>query len=132
MTNCTAECYSLDRSLFFHCEIYLKKGLSTQMFLLYSFVYVFAKYLLYLSIQIQKFLVWYLVVFCTHPYYFTDGIAGICSFDGRHLALMPHPERSVFSWQWPYTYGLADGLKDHNSAPWMQMFYNAYEWCSRN
>ncbi|XP_025425886.1 phosphoribosylformylglycinamidine synthase isoform X2 [Sipha flava] len=59
------------------------------------------------------------------------GIAGVCSFDGRHLALMPHPERSIFTWQWPYTYGL-DLSKDDNYAPWMQMFYNAYEWCSRN
>lgn len=60
------------------------------------------------------------------------GIAGICSFDGRHLALMPHPERSVFTWQWPYTYGLKTAAKDGDRAPWMQMFYNAYEWCSRN
>lgn len=63
--------------------------------------------------------------------YFIDGIAGVCSFDGRHLALMPHPERSIFTWQWPYTYGL-DQSKDSNHAPWMQMFYNAYQWCSQN
>lgn len=68
-----------------------------------------------------------------HINYFTGGIAGICSFDGRHLALMPHPERSIFTWQWPYTHGLvADGPKDGDRSPWMQMFYNAYEWCSRN
>ena len=29
-------------------------------------------------------------------------VAGLCSADGRHLALMPHPERSVLSWQWPW------------------------------
>ncbi|MEE4260118.1 MAG: phosphoribosylformylglycinamidine synthase, partial [Bacteroidales bacterium] len=27
--------------------------------------------------------------------------AGICSNDGRHLAMMPHLERSFFPWQWP-------------------------------
>ena len=25
--------------------------------------------------------------------------AGVCSADGRHLAMMPHPERTVFGWQ---------------------------------
>ena len=24
-----------------------------------------------------------------------EGIAGVCSLDGRHLAMMPHPERAV-------------------------------------
>lgn len=67
----------------------------------------------------------------TYLLYFTGGIAGVCSFDGRHLALMPHPERSVFTWQWPYTYGL-NQLQDNNHSPWMQMFYNAYKWCSQN
>jgi len=31
------------------------------------------------------------------------GIAALCSDDGRHLAVMPHPERSVLMWQWPWT-----------------------------
>ena len=26
-------------------------------------------------------------------------VAGICSADGRHLAMMPHPERAIFPWQ---------------------------------
>uniref|UniRef100_A0A5S6QT58 Glutamine amidotransferase type-1 domain-containing protein n=1 Tax=Trichuris muris TaxID=70415 RepID=A0A5S6QT58_TRIMR len=30
------------------------------------------------------------------------GIAGICSPDGRRLALMPHPERCFLPWQWPH------------------------------
>ena len=29
-----------------------------------------------------------------------EGIAGLCSPDGRHLAMMPHPERTVLKWQW--------------------------------
>eukprot|EP00595_Chromulina_sp_UTEXLB2642_P003480 CAMPEP_0196763828 /NCGR_PEP_ID=MMETSP1095-20130614/4841_1 /TAXON_ID=96789 ORGANISM="Chromulina nebulosa, Strain UTEXLB2642" /NCGR_SAMPLE_ID=MMETSP1095 /ASSEMBLY_ACC=CAM_ASM_000446 /LENGTH=1200 /DNA_ID=CAMNT_0042117895 /DNA_START=396 /DNA_END=3995 /DNA_ORIENTATION=+ len=32
----------------------------------------------------------------------TEGIAGLTSIDGRHLALMPHPERCYQLWQWPY------------------------------
>lgn len=28
-----------------------------------------------------------------------DGIAGLCSEDGRHLAVMPHPERCFLKWQ---------------------------------
>ncbi len=28
-----------------------------------------------------------------------DGFAGLCSPDGRHLALMPHPERAFLPWQ---------------------------------
>ena len=31
-----------------------------------------------------------------------EGIAGLCSSDGRHLAIMPHPERVFRKWQWPY------------------------------
>ena len=30
------------------------------------------------------------------------GAAALCSPCGRHLALMPHPERCVLPWQWPY------------------------------
>ena len=26
-------------------------------------------------------------------------VAGVCSKDGRHLAMMPHPERAIFPWQ---------------------------------
>lgn len=28
-----------------------------------------------------------------------DGVAGLCSEDGRHLAVMPHPERCFLTWQ---------------------------------
>ena len=33
---------------------------------------------------------------------YTDGIAALCSKDGRHLAMMPHPERCFVLWQWPW------------------------------
>jgi len=55
------------------------------------------------------------------------GMAGICTPDGRHLAMMPHPERSFLKWQWPWKPGyLNDGIKE---SPWIQMFQNAREWC---
>jgi len=55
------------------------------------------------------------------------GIAGLCTQDGRHLAVMPHPERAFLKWQWPWMPGyLNDGLKE---SPWIQMFQNAREWC---
>ncbi len=30
------------------------------------------------------------------------GITALCSEDGRHLAMMPHPERAFLLWQWPW------------------------------
>ena len=51
-----------------------------------------------------------------------NGIAALCSPDGRHLAIMPHPERCYQLRQWPWippAWGCA-------SSPWMKMFRNAY------
>lgn len=56
----------------------------------------------------------------------TEGIAGICSEDGRHLALMPHPERCSEMWQWPY---VPDNFSQFKKSPWQKMFENAYSWC---
>jgi phosphoribosylformylglycinamidine synthase len=56
----------------------------------------------------------------------TEGLAGLCSPDGRHLALMPHPERVFLPWQAHY---LPEEMKGMTVSPWMQMFRNAYEWC---
>jgi phosphoribosylformylglycinamidine synthase len=57
------------------------------------------------------------------------GITGLCTRDGRHLAMMPHPERAFLKWQWPWMPGyLSDGLKE---SPWIQMFQNAREWCDK-
>ena len=53
------------------------------------------------------------------------GVAGICSADGRHLAMMPHPERSVFPWQ--NAYYPADRKADEVT-PWMEAFVNARKW----
>jgi phosphoribosylformylglycinamidine synthase len=55
------------------------------------------------------------------------GITGLCTPDGRHLAVMPHPERSFLKWQWPWLPGfMKDGVTE---SPWIQMFQNAREWC---
>jgi phosphoribosylformylglycinamidine synthase len=58
------------------------------------------------------------------------GIAGMCSKDGRHLAMMPHPERSFLTWQMPYVPGNL-GLDAKGPAPWLKLFQNAREWCER-
>ncbi len=57
------------------------------------------------------------------------GMAGICSPDGRHLAMMPHPERTYLPFQAHY---LPSEMKSLQVTPWMQMFRNAYDWCSGN
>jgi len=55
------------------------------------------------------------------------GITGLCTQDGRHLAMMPHPERAFLKWQWAWMPDdLNDGLKE---SPWIQMFQNARAWC---
>jgi phosphoribosylformylglycinamidine synthase len=55
------------------------------------------------------------------------GITGICSPDGRHLAVMPHPERAFLKWQWPWI--PADLTRKLKASPWLRMFQNAREWC---
>lgn len=55
-----------------------------------------------------------------------DGIAALCSEDGRHLALMPHPERVFTTWQWPWA---PSNWKDNKAGPWLQMFQNARVFC---
>lgn len=65
------------------------------------------------------------------------GIAGFCSKDGRHLAMMPHPERSFLLWQWPWVpedWKTGDWKKEVGdyvlaASPWLKMFQNAYRWC---
>ena len=57
----------------------------------------------------------------------TGGAAALCSANGRHLAMMPHPERCVMTWQWPW-------MPQHwrstvKTSPWLKMFTNAYDWC---
>jgi phosphoribosylformylglycinamidine synthase len=58
-----------------------------------------------------------------------SGITGICSRDGRHLALMPHPERLFQVWQWPFWPTHWSGLE---ASPWLKLFQNARQWCEEN
>jgi phosphoribosylformylglycinamidine synthase len=56
------------------------------------------------------------------------GIAGLCSPDGRHLTIMPHPERTFRLWQWAY---LPEKWKHLKESPWLQMFVNARLWLEK-
>ncbi len=66
------------------------------------------------------------------------GITAFCSPDGRHLAMMPHPERSFLLWQWPWipeewkseTWKFNVGDYFLWASPWLRFFQNAHEWCS--
>ena len=55
------------------------------------------------------------------------GIAALCSPDGRHLAMMPHPERTFLKWQWGW---MPESWKQRlGASPWLQLFQNARKWC---
>ncbi|KAL7738776.1 hypothetical protein ACLKA6_001175 [Drosophila palustris] len=60
-----------------------------------------------------------------------QGIAGLCSPDGRHLALMPHPERCSAMYQWPYVPPGFNQDSTRMESPWQLMFNNAYKWCAQ-
>lgn len=51
--------------------------------------------------------------------------AAICSKDGRHLALMPHTERTLNPWNWPY---YAEGREQDEVSPWIEAYVNARKW----
>ena len=55
-----------------------------------------------------------------------NGVGAICSENGRHFAIMPHPERCFKMWQWPY----AKFTTQYNDeySPWFLMFINLYNW----
>lgn len=78
-----------------------------------------------------------------------NGIAALTSFDGRHLAMMPHPERCYQYWQWPYHPSEYDPSKQMNQfipvghdeegrevqgrifpSPWLKIFQNAVDFCN--
>ena len=52
-------------------------------------------------------------------------VAGICSADGRHLAMMPHLERAIFPWQ--NAWYPAERRQDEVT-PWIEAFVNARKW----
>ncbi|MBO4753525.1 MAG: phosphoribosylformylglycinamidine synthase [Bacteroidales bacterium] len=57
-----------------------------------------------------------------------EGLAGICSADGRHLAMMPHPERAMFPWQCGY---YPHDHKQDEVTPWIEIFVNARKWVEK-
>ena len=54
-------------------------------------------------------------------------VAGVCSPDGRHLAMMPHPERCLRPWNWAHY----PDRKGDEVTPWLEMFINGRIWLER-
>lgn len=55
-------------------------------------------------------------------------VAGLCSEDGRHLAIMPHFERSIFPWNWA---NYPSSRIGDEISPWVEAFVNAREWIKK-
>ncbi len=55
-------------------------------------------------------------------------IAGICSDDGRHLAMMPHLERAIFPWQCGF---YPASHRNDEVTPWIDAFINARKWIEK-
>ncbi|HEX5168176.1 MAG TPA: phosphoribosylformylglycinamidine synthase [Cyclobacteriaceae bacterium] len=51
------------------------------------------------------------------------GVAALSSNDGRHLAIMPHLERSLFTWNWAY---YPHDRRSDAVSPWIEAFANAF------
>jgi len=58
-----------------------------------------------------------------------EGIAALCSPNGRHLAMMPHPERCFMMWQFPWYPTEWTHLDPAGPSPWLRLFQNARDWC---
>ncbi|MCD8297710.1 MAG: phosphoribosylformylglycinamidine synthase [Prevotella sp.] len=56
-------------------------------------------------------------------------VAGICSADGRHLAMMPHLERAIFPWQNAW---YPANRRNDEITPWIEAFVNARRWILNN
>ena len=55
-------------------------------------------------------------------------VAGICSADGRHLAMMPHLERAIFPWQCAW---YPERHRQDEVTPWIEAFVNARKWVEK-
>jgi phosphoribosylformylglycinamidine synthase len=55
--------------------------------------------------------------------------AAICTKDGRHLAIMPHLERSIFPWNWAH---YPAERKADEFSPWVEALVNAFNWVKLN
>ena len=56
-------------------------------------------------------------------------VAAVASKDGRHLAIMPHPERTIFPWQCGY---YPTERANDQITPWIEAFVNARKWVEQN
>ena len=56
-------------------------------------------------------------------------VAAVASKDGRHLAIMPHPERTIFPWQCGY---YPTERWNDQITPWIEAFVNARKWVEQN
>ena len=57
-----------------------------------------------------------------------EGVAAVSSIDGRHLAMMPHPERCFLTKQCQYI----PEYCSQEYSPWNNIFKNAYNWSVKN
>jgi len=57
-----------------------------------------------------------------------EGIAGLCSEDGRHLMMMPHPERGLRPWNWAW---YPKGRENDVFTPWIELFVNGRVWIEK-
>lgn len=54
--------------------------------------------------------------------------AALASKDGRHLAIMPHLERSLYPWNWA---NYPSSRKQDEVSPWLEAFVNAKAWVEK-
>nr|WOZ69518.1 ORF75 formyl-glycinamide-phosphoribosyl-amidotransferase (FGARAT)-like tegument protein [Ovine gammaherpesvirus 2] len=55
-----------------------------------------------------------------------SSVAGLCSNDGRHLALLFDPSLAFFPFQWQH---LPPEYKQLKTSPWSLLFYQMHNWC---
>ncbi|BBB06528.1 hypothetical protein [Rhinolophus gammaherpesvirus 1] len=56
-------------------------------------------------------------------------VAGLCSLNGRHLALLCDPSLAFYPWQWQHIPRKLQGLK---TSPWAVMFHSMFLHCVKN
>ena len=57
------------------------------------------------------------------------GIAGLVSKNGRHMGLMPHPERCFLNWQLHWKPHSNNDANNDSYSPWFKIFNNCYMNC---
>jgi phosphoribosylformylglycinamidine synthase len=59
-----------------------------------------------------------------------QGIASLCSEDGRHLVMMPHTVDRA--WQMRMWHFVPESMRGLTASPWLMMAHNARLWCEQN